>query len=70
MNTSITSLSLSVLDESKKVSEEIVEESKGPNRNLDVIEHNKKKNITHVNENEKDKWSRMMSYNVPKDEER
>ncbi len=44
--------------------------SKKPNRDLDVIEHNKKKNIIHVNEGEKDKWSRMMNYQIPSDENR
>ena len=71
MNTSITSLSLSILDESINVSEETIEESKeGPDRTLDVIEHNRKKNINHVNENEKDRIKRMLNYNVPKDEDR
>jgi hypothetical protein len=68
MNTSITSLSLSILGES---SEEIIEESKGgPDRTLDVIEHNRKKNVNHVNENEKDRIKRMLNYNIPKDEDR
>jgi len=44
--------------------------SKKPNRGLDVNEHNKKKNIIHVNEGEKDKWSRMMKYQIPSDENR
>jgi type III secretory pathway component EscV len=71
MNTSITSLSLSILDESENVSEKTIEESKGgPDRTLDVIEHNRKKNINHVNENEKDRIKRMLNYNVPKDEDR
>jgi hypothetical protein len=71
MNTSITSLSLSILDESENVSEKTIEESKGgPDRNLDVIEHNRKKNVNHVNENEKDRIKRMLNYNVPKDEDR
>lgn len=65
MNTSITAISL----ESKKVSEEVIEEA-GPNRNLDVNEHNRKKNFKHINENEKDRIKRMLNYNVPKDEER
>jgi len=39
-------------------------------RDLDPIEHNKKKNFKHVNESEKDRIKRMLSYNVPKDEER
>jgi hypothetical protein len=70
MNTSITSLSLSILDESEKVSKETIEESTGPNRELDVNEHNRKKNVKHVNENEKDRIKRMLNYNVPKDEDR
>lgn len=37
-------------------------------RQLNVDEINKNKNIIHVNENEKDKWKRMMNYNVFNDE--
>jgi hypothetical protein len=37
-------------------------------RQLDVDGINKKKNVIHVNESEKDKWKRMMSYNVFDDE--
>jgi hypothetical protein len=66
MNKSISSLSLDL--DSKKVVEEGV--SAKPNRDLDVVEHNKKKNITHVNEGEKDKWNRMLNYQVPSDDER
>ena len=33
-------------------------------RQLDVDGINKKKNVIHVNESEKDKWKRMMNYNV------
>ena len=68
MNKSISSLSIE-LDSKKEVVEE-AEEKKGPNRDLDVNEHNKNKNITHVNEGEKDKWNRMLNYNVPSDDER
>jgi len=66
MNKSISSLSLDL--DSKEVVEEGV--SAKPNRDLDVVEHNKKKNITHVNEGEKDKWNRMLNYQVPSDDER
>lgn len=37
-------------------------------RQLNVDEINKNKNIIHVNEGEKDKWKRMMNYNVFNDE--
>lgn len=37
-------------------------------RQLDVDGINKKKNVIHLNESEKDKWKRMMSYNVFDDE--
>lgn len=67
MNKSISSLSID-LDSKKEVVEEGV--SAKPNRDLDVIEHNKSKNILHVNEGEKDKWNRMLNYNVPSDEQR
>jgi len=39
-------------------------------RDLDVNEHNSKKNTIHVNEGEKDKWNRLLKYNVPSDDER
>lgn len=39
-------------------------------RQLDVDDLNKKKNVIHVNESEKDKWKRMMNYNVFKDEKK
>lgn len=39
-------------------------------RDLDVIQHNKNKDFKHINESEKDKWKRMLGYEVPKDEER
>lgn len=68
MNKSISSLSI---DLDKSSTDEVIEEStKKPNRDLDVIEHNKKKNVLHVNEGEKDKWNRMLNYNVPSDDQR
>jgi hypothetical protein len=71
MNKSITSISLSVKDEEViEESAEAVEETKGPNRDLDVNEHNRKKNTKHVNESEKDRIKRMLDYNVPKDGDR
>lgn len=39
-------------------------------RDLDVNDHNKKKNFKHINESEKDRIKRMLDYNVPKDDER
>lgn len=67
INKSISSLSIE--------SEEVIEEdtklkSNQKNRDLDVIEHNKKKNILHVNEGEKEKWNRMLKYEVPSDDKR
>lgn len=68
MPKSIKSISFDdVADNSNNIVEA---KSKKPNRDLDVIEHNKKKNIIHVNEGEKDKWSRMMNYQIPSDENR
>jgi hypothetical protein len=60
LSTSITS---SVLSESSNVTEKPIKE-----RQLDVDGINKGKNIIHVNESEKDKWKRMMNYNVFDDE--
>ena len=37
-------------------------------RQLDVDGINKSKNVIHINESEKDKWKRMMNYNVFDDE--
>jgi hypothetical protein len=70
MPKSIKSISLD--DDIANNSIDIVEESTvvKPNRDLDVIEHNKKKNIIHVNEGEKDKWNRMLNYKIPSDEQR
>ena len=39
-------------------------------RELNVDEINRKKNVNHVSENEKDKWKRMMKYDVPGDDSR
>ena len=39
-------------------------------RELDVDEINRKKNLNHTTESEKDKWSRMLKYDVPTDESR
>lgn len=70
MPKSIKSISLD--DDIANNSIEIIEEVNEvkPNRDLDVIEHNKKKNVIHVNEGEKDKWSRMLNYKIPSDDQR
>ena len=69
MNKSISSLSINL--DTNLNSEEVIKESvKKPNRDLDVHNHNKKKNVLHVNEGEKDKWNRMLNYNVPSDDQR
>lgn len=39
-------------------------------RHLDLDSLNKSKNINHVNESEKDRWKRMMKYDIPNDETR
>jgi hypothetical protein len=39
-------------------------------RHLDLDVLNKSKHVNHVNESEKDKWKRMMKYDVPNDETR
>ena len=70
MNTSITSINLVAKKDTEGVIEESNSEKESPKRDLDVIEHNRKKNVKHVNESEKDRIKRMLSYNVPKDEER
>lgn len=78
MNKSI--ISLTSADEEKEITENVETPlvDNNPNnswlpnqeRDLDPIEHNKKKNVMHVNEGEKDKWKRMLDYKIPKDDER
>lgn len=48
----------------------IKDNKKSAERQLDVDSLNKKKHVTFQNEGEKDKWNRMLKYNVPNDEER
>jgi hypothetical protein len=73
MNKSIASI---IEEESVNSSGELIEgqqtETWVPKqeRDLNPIEHNKKKNIMHVNEGEKDKWNRMLNYKIPSDDER
>lgn len=70
MNKSITSINADIKEEVIEEAKEVEDTKKGPNRGLDVNKHNKNKNIIHVNEGEKDKWSRMLNYEVPSDNER
>lgn len=67
MNKSISSIVFS-----EESSEEIISESfkNDSRRNFDVMTHNSKKNINHASEGEKDKWNRMLKYNIPSDENR
>lgn len=67
INKSISSISFDDVSESEVLSEGRKVDSK---RNLDVIEHNSKKNVNHSSEKEKDKWNRMLKYNIPSDENR
>ena len=53
-----------------KASDEYLTWAPNKDRDLNVNEHNKNKNFKHINESEKDRIKRMLSYNVPKDEER
>lgn len=39
-------------------------------RDTDMGAYNNKKNVIHVNEGEKDKWQRMLKYEIPSDEKR
>jgi len=67
-NKSISSISLS--EDLYTGEKEGIKEGLKPERDLDVLEHNRKKNVNHVNEGEKDKWNRMLNYEVPTDDER
>jgi hypothetical protein len=58
-----TNIASSVLNENSNTTEKPIKE-----RQLDVDNINKNKNIIHVNESEKDKWKRMMNYNIFDDE--
>lgn len=71
-NKSITSIDLSeeLYTEEEVIINENIDEVPRPNRDLDVNEHNRKKNINHLNEGEREKWNRMMNYKVPSDDER
>jgi hypothetical protein len=42
----------------------------GKTRILDVDDINKKKHLPFQNEGEKDKWNRMLNYDIPNDENR
>ena len=57
------SIASAMLNENSEEKEPTIKE-----RQLDVDTINKKKNVIHVNENEKDKWKRMMNYNTFDDE--
>lgn len=57
------SITSAMLSENSEEKEPIIKE-----RQLDVDTINKKKNVIHVNESEKDKWKRMMNYNTFDDE--
>ncbi len=72
MPKSILSISFEGESSTAEVKTEGLEEKWIPNkdRDLNPIEHNKKKNVMHVNENEKEKWSRMLNYKIPSDKER
>ena len=74
MNNSISSImgEGEVVEESAPTTSESPVETWKPNqdRDLDPIEHNRKKNFKHINESEKDRIKRMLDYNVPKDEDR
>jgi len=52
--------------------ESILKENKSTlrERAVDVDDINKKKHVPFQNEGEKDTWNRMLSYNVPTDEDR
>lgn len=52
--------------------ESILNENKSSikDRQVDVDEINKQKHISFQNEGEKEKWNRMLGYNVPSDEDR
>lgn len=63
---SISSLNQELLESSSEAEDKNLFDD----RNVDMDSYNKKKNIMHVNEGEKDKWDRMLKYEIPKDEER
>ena len=64
------SKTLSSIKVDEDIVKPIVTEKKTVKRDVDMGEYNKKKNVIHVNENEKDKWNRMLNYKIPSDNER
>ena len=65
-NKSISSIKLdNVFSESKGL-----ELDKKISRDIDMDNYNSKKNIIHINEEEKGKWQRMLNYEIPSDEKR
>jgi hypothetical protein len=61
-----------ISESNESIVEAILNENKSTlrEREVDVDEINKKKHIGFQNEGEKDKWNRMLGYNIPSDEER
>jgi hypothetical protein len=60
-----------ISESNESLVETILNENKpGRERQLDVDGINKSKHVSFQNEGEKDKWNRMLKYNVPNDEER
>lgn len=71
MNCSISKIELDNISPENGI--QIMEEEKSEiseKRSMNIDEHNKKKDFKHTNEGEKDKWKRMLDYQIPKDEER
>jgi hypothetical protein len=63
-----------ISENQKSIVSSILDNSEAENtireRHLDLDALNKSKNLNHVNESEKDKWKRMLKYDVPDDETR
>jgi hypothetical protein len=61
-----------ISESNESLIETILSENKSAlrEREVDVDDINKKKHIGFQNEGEKDKWNRMLGYNIPNDEER
>lgn len=57
-----------ISESSESLVESIIKKNK--NAPLDVDGINKKKHINFQNEGEKEKWNRMLNYNIPDDENR
>jgi len=72
INKSISSIDM-IDPTDKEISKEVIKEEEYKNpikKDSNMKEYNNGKNVLHTNEGEKEKWNRMLKYEIPKDNER